>query len=197
MKDPLPADLLRQRGDVSADFVFALANALQTTVRAPTGFVFVAPEEDPFIEDGAGWQEATPGMAAAPEPIDPLWRSIGRTDRLLLREHDRFVAYPLRSVIRLDVITAAGETLGAFINWVPPRLDAAFQFMNLAQPRRERGTPASVQTGKVVVTIGERRRIFTVHNDLLLEDALAPETYYDVRFRELVGFMKRGFSSRI
>jgi hypothetical protein len=170
-----------------AEFVFALSQALQAKVSAPTGDVWLDETTgQPSLVEGAGFQVATPDMTGPP-PVKSLalvpTKAVADRGFAFVFEDGAFLETPRRA-IRQVMIRRLGFADRADATTTLEGA-AAMQFATsiaLNAPIVFGGTPATMVTGTMEMRVGIAGRDvvhhYRIHNHRLIEDVAAPGVFY-------------------
>lgn len=176
------------QSDAGAEFLFDMAKATQSRVRAPDSIIYCGPTGI-YFDPGGNWVEATPQSKPTPHPPKPfevketatLRFRIDGVMRTLKPEEVQFLQFQHRSYRQKEF-----TTLGGFG-------PAILQIVGFGEPFQTPGRPAAIVTGsfrlRLNVPAKPVERQFVLYNDVLVEDLEEQDVFYRVNRVRLLDYV--------
>ncbi len=176
-------------GLAGANFLKQLATTLNVTVQAPTGQVyFPSATSDPFLEECATWQKATPGVLPDAIALPRVSQPDSFMTTLILRGVARVA---IADVVSLQLYETISVESPLIQSWSGREAQVAATYVEFDRPFEPGGVPAAIVTGMLVLTFkgatGNEQRSFRVYNRRLVQDMTYEETFYYTAIDQLVG----------
>lgn len=167
------------QGDSGAEFLYDMAQATQSRVRAPDSLIYCGPTGI-YFEQGGSWVEATPQSKPTPHPPKPfvvketakLQFRIDGEMRILKPEDVQFLEFQHRTYRQKEFTTLVGFG------------PAILQVVGFGEPFQTLGRPAAIVTGSLRLRLNWEgkplERQFVLYNDALVEDLEEQDVFYRV-----------------
>lgn len=179
------------QGDSGAEFLYEMAQATQSRVRAPDSIVYCGPSGI-YFDSGGNWVEATPQSKPAPHSPEPFvvketttlrFRVEGEL-RTLKPQDVQFLQFQHRSYRQKDFTSLTGFG------------PAVLQAVGFGEPFETDGRPAAIVTGsfRLRLNLGagkSEERLFVLYNDVLVEDLAEQDVFYRVNRAGLLTYVAR------
>jgi hypothetical protein len=187
-------------GEIGANFLFKVATAMNVTVLAPTGDLYVNHQTGAFtIEGDYPWQEATAARRPTiiePPPI-PHFLDIEPPTILIFKTAAGFQVVELQTVLQVS-LQYLGTGSGLLMSVVPvpsmqllPATAKKFlSFIAFDHPFSPPGHPLAIKTAEFTLRFDNGAvRNFSLLDNRLVRDETHPEVYYYCRpgFAALLG----------
>jgi hypothetical protein len=171
-------------GQIGADFLFMLAQVVNVPVAGPTGFIYCGGGyPDLWLEPNSVWQVATP--TNKPNPIaapTPYFQDLIMD--IKLTENGQIMTMPLATVISVKYTPGKKLETPSTFSMADDKARDLVQLIRFDAPFQPGGIPAAIVTGRLSIIFerdGQRQeREFRIYNNRLLQDVVAPQTYYHV-----------------
>jgi hypothetical protein len=175
-------------GADGANLLQQLATTLNVTVQAPTGLVWLeSGDTDPFLEECAKWQKATPGVLPHAIALPRVSQPDSFMTTLILRGVDRV---QITDVVSLQLYATTSVESPLIQSWSDREAQMAATYVEFDQPFEPGGLPAAIVTGMLVLTFkratGNEQRSFRVYNQRLVQDMTYEETFYYTAIEQLL-----------
>ncbi len=163
-------------GNEGADFLLAMANAVQCPVHASTYLVWCS-AQGVYLDAKSQWQTATPGHRPKPIPKPALMMRDIKIFALTTDKTSKTFTEADITGMALTRINIRGER-----NSVQLSSDEAKGLARLIafdEPIVIDARPAAVITGELTMALGGEQHKFVIYNSSLLESIASPGTFYE------------------